>query len=94
MRELRKKGDKESVLKKYAALGEMFTDMKGKDDSFYIDGFINYLHTITDGLKLPGLKHFGIEKNDVKTICDKTDIKNNPVKLSVTDLAEILYRHL
>ncbi len=93
-RELRKTQSASSALKKYALLGEMFLDEKGKSDDYNIDSFIQYLHQLTDNLQLPGLKKYGIEKKDINMICIKTEIKNNPVRLAVEDLAEILHKRL
>ena len=45
VRELRKKSDNLTALKKYALLGELFLDEEGKTDDYYIDGFI---HTFID----------------------------------------------
>jgi alcohol dehydrogenase class IV len=39
---------------------------------------------------LQGLKDLGVNQTDLEEICRKTDIKNNPVKLAVEDLLEIL----
>ncbi len=44
------------ALKKYAVLGELFTDQKNKSEDSSIDGFIDYLHKMTEELHLPGLK--------------------------------------
>src|SRR5450759_8097 len=44
VRELRKKTTNPAALKKYALLGELFLDEKGKTDNYYIDGYIQYIH--------------------------------------------------
>jgi len=94
VRELRKSGTNIASLKKYATLGELFTENKNKTEDFYIDSFIDYLQEIADYLKLPGLAGIGISKNDIELICSKTDIKNNPVKLASENLIEILHKRL
>lgn len=82
------------ALKKYAALGRLFlADRTGSDD-FFIDGFIDCLKELTHSLNLPGLKQFGINESDVQLICENTDTKNNPVKLTIEDLSEILSERL
>jgi alcohol dehydrogenase class IV len=90
VRELRKNSTNPCALKKYALLGMLFLDDEGKTDAYYMDGFIEFLHNLTGTLNLPGLGKFGIKENDFTTICSKTEIKNNPVKLSSDDLIEIL----
>jgi alcohol dehydrogenase class IV len=78
------------ALKKYARLGRLFLGDMQKDDDFFIDGFIKYLHNLTSDLKLPGLKQAGVKKEDLREIALSTDYKNNPVKLNTDDLIEIL----
>jgi alcohol dehydrogenase class IV len=93
VRELRKNSNS-GALKKYALLGELFLDGKGKTEDYYIDGFIGYLHKLTDDLQLPGLGKFGLEEVDIGLICKLTEIKNNPIKLSLEDLEEIVRSRL
>jgi alcohol dehydrogenase class IV len=90
VRELRRKADNLTALKKYAVLGELFSDLKGKSDDYYIDSFIRFLHNLTAHLNLPGLSQFGVQEKDLELICRNTEIKNNPVKLSGEDLKDIL----
>jgi len=90
VRELRKSNQDSAPLKKYALLGELFLGQSGKSESFYIDAFVSYLHDLTDNLNLPGLKNAGVLESDLNDICRITECKNNPVKLTVDDLHEIL----
>jgi alcohol dehydrogenase class IV len=90
IRELRKNGKNPAALKKYAFLGELFLGEKGKSDNYYIDGFIQYLHKLTDDLHLTGLTKYGLEEKDIELICSKTEIKNNPVVLTSENLREIV----
>ena len=90
VRALRTKSMNPSALKKYALLGKLFLDEKGKTDSYYIDGFIQYLHKLTSELHLPGFKKYGFEEKEIELICTNTESKNNPVKLSLEDLKEII----
>ena len=41
VRELRKNAGNLTALKKYSLLGQLFLDEKGKNDDYYIDGFID-----------------------------------------------------
>jgi alcohol dehydrogenase class IV len=80
------------AVKKYSVLGRLFTGETDKPDDYYIDAFIGYLKELTDNLKLPLLRQYGVDEDDIPLICKTTDIKNNPVDLSVDDLMEIIYR--
>jgi alcohol dehydrogenase class IV len=94
VRELRKISHDSPALKKYANLGRIFSDIEGKVDDFYIAGFVDHLHMLTEQLNLPRLGKYGIGRMDISTICVQTDTKNNPVKLSAELLGEILSRRL
>ena len=90
VRKLREQGRNHISLKKYATLGELFLNESGKSDSFYIDGFVEYLYKITNDLQLSGLSEFNIKNEDIEAICLKTELKNNPVELSQEELNEIV----
>jgi len=90
VRELRNKPDGKTALSKYSTLGKLFLDDKGREDDYYIDGFIGYLHALTLSLGLPGLGKYGIGENEIRSICAITENKNNPVKLGNEALNEIL----
>jgi len=94
VRELRKEATNPDALRKYVSLGKLFLDEKGETSDYYIDGFISYLHELTQYLKLSGLRKFGVEEKDVESVCIKTEMKNNPVKLDVEDLIEIVTNRL
>lgn len=94
VRELRNSGADTGTLKKYTELGKLFLDIDGKSDEFYIDGFVEYLHNLTLELKLARLGSYGLKKEGIEAICAKTDIKNNPVKLTSDNLIEILNNRL
>lgn len=90
VRELRKNANNPAVLKKYAILGALFLDEEVKTDNYYIDGFIQYLHKLTDELHITGLAKYGIGEKDIELISRNTDNKNNPIELTNGDLQEIL----
>jgi alcohol dehydrogenase class IV len=92
VRRLRKDQNNSPALRKYLVLGEIFCGSKGKSEDYIIDGFIDYLHKLTDDLHLPGLGEEGVKEDDLKEISMNTECKNNPVKLDVDDLMEILTR--
>ena len=90
VREIRKNANNDGALKKYIRLGKLFLDAELKSDNYYIDGFIHYLQKLTYDLQLPGLKQYGLEEKHIEMICRNTEIKNNPVKLDLEDLMEII----
>jgi alcohol dehydrogenase class IV len=94
VRELRKASGDNPVLKKYATLGRMFSQKEEASDDYYIESFIDILHKMTEQLRLPRLRKYGISSDDISLICSQTDIKNNPVKLSTDQLAEIIETRL
>ena len=94
IRILRKSGNNQVALRKYAIMGELFLSKSGQTEQYYCDGFIRYLNNLTDELRLTGLRKFGLVEKDINGICSKTETKNNPVKLSGDDLAEILFTRL
>ncbi len=90
VKKMRKGYGNQASLRKYAHLGELFLDETGRSQDFYIDGFIEYLHFLTEELHLPGFKKYGIRESDMERICSDIDCKNNPVNLEISDLMEIL----
>lgn len=94
IRVLRKNSKNDMALKKYVILGKLFNDEDGKSDDYYIDGFIKYLLGLTNELELTGLKTYGLDEKEIRKICSITEMKNNPVKLSVDDLIEIVQRSM
>lgn len=87
---LRKNKKNTAALNKYAMLGRLFIKAEGRSDNYYIDRFIDYLNEITVILDLPRLGASGINEKNLSEICRKTEIKNNPAKLSQEELADIL----
>ena len=94
IRELRKNDKNHVALKKYAILGKLFIEKSGHSEVYYTDGFVNYLHSLTNDLKLPGLRKSGFDEEHVSIVCSITEIKNNPVKLAFENLVEILLKSL
>ena len=90
IRSLRKSNNNPEALKKYTSLGQLFLDIDGKSDDYYIDGFVDFLRKLTFQMQLPGLNSYGIEEKDIEKICRVTELKNNPAKLSGEDLADII----
>jgi alcohol dehydrogenase class IV len=94
VRELRKNHINDKALNRYALLGRLFLDTEGRSDTYYIDGFIEYLRKLSEELRLPHLGQYGIEDKDLRAISSITELKNNPVILTIEDLTEILKERL
>ena len=94
VRELRKTSTDHPALKKYTNLGRIFSDIEGRGADYYIDSLVDYLHGLTEQLMLPRLGKYGIRREDISIICQHTDAKNNPVRLSPELLAEIIEKRL
>jgi alcohol dehydrogenase class IV len=90
IRVLRKTGKNHVALKKYTVLGKLFIGNIRKTDDYFIDGFIDYLHQLSGELQLTGLNIPGIKEKDIDLICQKTDVKNNPVALTQEYIKEIV----
>nr|MCU0409652.1 iron-containing alcohol dehydrogenase [Bacteroidales bacterium] len=90
VRKLRNNPGHEVFLRKYSLLGELFANAEGRSDDYRIDAFIDYLHTLTGELRLPGLKAAGLDEQYIESICRETDSKNNPVPMHGDELEEIL----
>lgn len=94
VRELRRQSPDNAALGKYSVLGRICSDIEGRGDDYYIDSFIQHLHEMTENLSLPRLGNYGIFTSDIPRICSQSDIKNNPVRLTPENLAEIIERRL
>jgi alcohol dehydrogenase class IV len=94
VRELRNKPGNTEAMRKYSLLGQLFLDETGKSEDYYIDGFVEYLQKLTFDLNLPGLRKYGVVETDIPFITGKTENKNNPVKLTSENMAEIINSRL
>ena len=94
VRELRRVSGGHPGLRKYALLGRIFSDTERRDEEYYTDSFIGYLHGITERLDLPRLAGYGIGTEDLALISAKSDVKNNPADLTAGMLSEILARRV
>ena len=94
VRELRKNNANPAALRKYASLGKLFLSESSGTDDYFIDGFIRFLSDLTDRFEISRLSGYGIVVEDIESICRRTDIKNNPVRLEREHLEEILVDRL
>jgi alcohol dehydrogenase len=81
-------------LAKFARAGEILCGRRRSTARETCDLLIEKLEELTRILKIPKLGSFGITESAISTIIDKTDNKNNPVKLDKDDLRKILMESL
>jgi alcohol dehydrogenase class IV len=82
--------DESFLLNRYAAAGRIFSSWKGRSDTYYSAILIEELAEMTEKLHIPKLSEYGVKVEDFEKIAKNTSNKNNPVKLSVEDMVEIL----
>jgi alcohol dehydrogenase class IV len=82
------------LLKRYAAAGRIFSSWIGRSDTYFSAILIEQLMEMTEKLHIPKLSEYGVKAEDLEKIAEQTSNKNNPVKLSVEDMIEILENRL
>jgi alcohol dehydrogenase class IV len=80
-------------LNKYAQIGRLLTG-NASDSDQACEALVDYLENLVEVLGLPKLSSYGIKAEDAETIARLTSNKNNPAKLSVLDLKEIVINRL
>jgi alcohol dehydrogenase class IV len=81
-------------LAKFARAGEILCGRRHSTARETCDLLIEKLEEYTRLLKIPRLGNYGITADSIGAIVDKTDNKNNPVKLDKDDLKKILMESL
>ncbi len=95
VRVLRRKSSAEDpYYRKYSILGSIFSGNASMPYDHNVDKFISYLYWLTEELQLPRLSYYGLDEPSLSSVCNITDIKNNPVHLTKDDLREILMKRL
>jgi alcohol dehydrogenase class IV len=94
LQKLTDSGNEKYFLAKYATVGRILSTKKRGSDSYFAGSLINSLFQITEELSIPRLSEFGITKADLDILVKQTSNKNNPVKLTFSELKEILTNRL
>jgi alcohol dehydrogenase class IV len=81
-------------LAKFARAGEILCGKRGTTAEETCNMLVEKIEEYARVLKIPRLGSFGITEESIGAIVDKTDNKNNPVKLDKEDLREILMESL
>lgn len=87
-------GDENYFIKKYATVGRIFSTNKVGSDDYLAKSLIDSLFRMTEELGIPRLSEFGISEADLDKLAEQTSNKNNPVKISISELKEILINRL
>lgn len=94
LQNLSKSGNESYFLKKYANIGRILSSKENGTDYYFAKSLIDSLFQMTEELGIPRLSEFGISVADLDELAEQTSNKNNPVKLSGSDLKAILHKRL
>ncbi len=89
--------DGEHGLMKHAIIGALITGKSYEaniDVSYYCSALIETLERWTEELNLEPLGKYGITHKDVEEIVKNTGLKNNPVRLKLEDIKEIVINRI
>ncbi|MBZ4647093.1 MAG: hypothetical protein PWR27_120 [Petroclostridium sp.] len=81
-------------LEKYAKVGAMLSDLDEKDVDRCCNQLVQKIEEWIKLLKIPRLSEYGISKNDLDKIVEKSGNKNNPVKLGKEHIKQLLLNRL
>jgi alcohol dehydrogenase class IV len=79
---------------KFAQAGEVLCDSRGHTAEETCEMLLEKLSEYARLLKMPRLSAFGITPSDITAIVEKTDSKNNPVKLDKEDMRKVLMERM
>lgn len=94
LQKLSDSGNEKYYLNKYATVGRILSEKKNDTDEYFAKSLIDSLSQMTEELGIPRLSAYGITNADLDKLAEQTSNKNNPVKLSHSDLKEILTNRL
>ncbi len=94
VQELLKKPETSLAHMKYARLGSIFSGEPGKSTKWYMLYATDYMESLTELFRIPGLHQFGITENDLIQIAKATEHKAHPVVFEAEVLAEMLRERL
>lgn len=78
------------VLKKYATVGQLFSQEEGKSDNFYAEYLVDLIEEWTERMNIPKLSSYGLDAHDVSAIAHATGQKNHPIQLTDQEMVSIL----
>jgi hypothetical protein len=87
---LKKEGQNEKALAKYAVVGKLFSNQQSKSDAFYADFLLEKIEAMAAEMRIPKLYQCGVGSSDHTKIAAVTDNKFNPVALSRDEILQVL----
>lgn len=92
--ELKKDQSEQSkiLLKKYIKAGKIFNNNQSDETS--IDSLLMSIANLLEEFKIPRLSNYGINSDDLSRLANESENKNNPIKLSKTNIELILKERL
>ena len=82
------------AIRKYAHVGRLLTGNADLNEKNACSFLVDKIHQWTDILQIPKLGSYGMNHSDIELIIKKTSQKNNPVKLSNSELSNILSQRI
>lgn len=82
------------LLRKYALIGELFSDGKYDDVNDNVRFLIDTIDSWIDILEIPPLGKYGFAEENIEKVLATSTCKNNPVKLSMEDMRTMLLNRI
>ena len=82
------------VVKKYAAVGQLFSQEENRFGIYYANALIDLMEEYTYDFSLSRLSKFGMREEDIPSIVANTRQKNHPITLSEGEMQQILKARL
>jgi len=94
IKHLKKNQTNPEALKRYNNVGMLITDNFEMYTNHATDELMMKLSRWTKTLNMPRLSTYGVKAEDLEKIAEVTDNKNNPARLSKSEILEILKERL
>jgi len=94
---LRNRDPQNPALRKYAEAGLLLGGMMFNSEEQAQDGLVELLESWTERLQLPRLSHYGMRSDDMDRVvanCRGGSMQTNPIKLSDSEVAQVLEARL
>ncbi len=94
LKALRQREPDSPAIAKMARLGQLLSGTAHKSPEYFCDALVDILDQWTQTLDIPRLGSYGIQKQDLDKILDKTTNRNNPIELHREEIRGILEERL
>jgi alcohol dehydrogenase class IV len=89
-----KKEDNIGALEKYAGIGRLISGRTCDGVEESCDALINKTAAWVEELELPRLSAYGISREDIEAVAEKSSNKSSPARLDKEDISEMLLSRL